>query len=688
MKTKNQKSHRQNKSSRKNQRPKAAVQYGTQRQQRFVAANPLVQQSEVGSGSLTPAGVLQLQQKVGNQAVLQLLKKTSRNSLQRTKNKTGLPQQLKAGIEHLSGYSMDDVRVHYNSPEPAKLGAEAYTKGEEIHLASGQSDHLPHEAWHVVQQKQGRVKATMQAKGIAISDDQPLEREADLMGSKARRLEPTDMAPKSLRQATASGPVQRSAKDVYRGGAELEYRQGKAELTFGNLPTTPQADEAEIKKLVRQGLKGIPIKEIGTLQKTQLTGNNWELTVETNKGTALDEHNKIRVVLELILGGPTGSTLEDLKTASDAAAQAVAALDKKDGQDHPAAISFEGAGNKIKDAVIGKRKKIGKAKAGIKGEQFQEEAYAGQHPLALDWSNLTVNGQWDPDGEKPSEKPWGLQVTLGVPLADQAKAGGALAAKGLTDTSKPTVGEEVSWSAKNILLKLDEKQNLVNQPIDFASAKQAFQDKYKVAYDEGSDDHQSKLINVVIPEMQEAKKNSIHAALDAAVKQDNQQNKAPSMATLDGLARVLAAYVRGKNNSAADGPKHNMKYVIKNPLQDVIANAASNMGDGGWYNRFRDACVDLILSTEGGLDKYNWTGQSLTLAEWGQRMKQGNVDLVAKYDAAYRSSQIGGLSSLNDISDLGGEFAAAPIIEFRDLGDKKPSEMRGVFEKIITEIEK
>jgi hypothetical protein len=42
-------------------------------------------------------------------------------------NGVGLPQPLKTGIENLSGLSMDDVQVHYNSPEPAELGALAYT---------------------------------------------------------------------------------------------------------------------------------------------------------------------------------------------------------------------------------------------------------------------------------------------------------------------------------------------------------------------------------------------------------------------------------------------------------------------------------------------------------------------------------------------------------------------------------
>jgi len=100
-------------------------------------------------------------------------------------NNTGMPDQLKSGIESLSGYAMDDVKVHYNSAKPAQMQAHAYAQGTDIHLAPGQEQHLPHEAWHVVQQKQGRVKATTQLKGEAINDDPGLEHEADVMGAKA-----------------------------------------------------------------------------------------------------------------------------------------------------------------------------------------------------------------------------------------------------------------------------------------------------------------------------------------------------------------------------------------------------------------------------------------------------------------------------------------------------------------------
>jgi hypothetical protein len=109
-------------------------------------------------------------------------------AVQRKANRTGLPDQLKAGIESLSGFDMDHVNVHYNSERPAQLQAHAYAQGSDIHVGPGQEKHLPHEAWHVVQQAQGRVRATMQMAGQHVNDDIRLEQEADAMGTKAAGL--------------------------------------------------------------------------------------------------------------------------------------------------------------------------------------------------------------------------------------------------------------------------------------------------------------------------------------------------------------------------------------------------------------------------------------------------------------------------------------------------------------------
>lgn len=101
----------------------------------------------------------------------------------------GLPPQLKAGIESMSGMSMDHVNVHYNSDRPAQLNAHAYAQGSDIHVAPGQEQHLPHEAWHVVQQAQGRVQPTTQMKeSTPVNDDPGLESEADTMGAQAMNI--------------------------------------------------------------------------------------------------------------------------------------------------------------------------------------------------------------------------------------------------------------------------------------------------------------------------------------------------------------------------------------------------------------------------------------------------------------------------------------------------------------------
>lgn len=110
-------------------------------------------------------------------------------TLRQSPNYTGMPNQLKAGIESLSGYSLDDVKVHFNSRKPAQLQSHAYAQGNHIHLAPGQEKHLPHEAWHVVQQKQGRVNASFQLKGININDDLGMEQEADKMGTLAQSFQ-------------------------------------------------------------------------------------------------------------------------------------------------------------------------------------------------------------------------------------------------------------------------------------------------------------------------------------------------------------------------------------------------------------------------------------------------------------------------------------------------------------------
>ncbi len=124
-------------------------------------------------------------------------------------NKTGMPSTLKSGIENLSGFNMDDVKVHYNSDKPKQLQAHAYAQGTDIHIGPGQEKHLPHEAWHVAQQKQGRVEPTIQMKqGVPVNDDKGLENEADVMGAQAAHTGAQLIAQKAVQRKSAVQPRQ------------------------------------------------------------------------------------------------------------------------------------------------------------------------------------------------------------------------------------------------------------------------------------------------------------------------------------------------------------------------------------------------------------------------------------------------------------------------------------------------
>jgi len=111
---------------------------------------------------------------------------------------------------------MDDVNVHYHSNQPQRIQAHAFALGSEIHLASGQAEHLPHEAWHVVQQKQGQVQPTGKSQGYAINADSALETEASQMGEQAARYAGTGASVLTNKQA-ATRVIQPMLRAMVKG---------------------------------------------------------------------------------------------------------------------------------------------------------------------------------------------------------------------------------------------------------------------------------------------------------------------------------------------------------------------------------------------------------------------------------------------------------------------------------------
>lgn len=141
-------------------------------------------------------------------------------------NRTGLPDVLKDGMERAVGRSMDDVTVHYNSPRPSLIHALAYTQGTDIHLAPGQEGHLPHEAWHVVQQLQGRVRPSIRlTDGRRVNDDERLEHEADTLGAAAAAAGPLPHGSVSVDRHTRTPVLQAKWSRTSEDDGSTRYEQ-------------------------------------------------------------------------------------------------------------------------------------------------------------------------------------------------------------------------------------------------------------------------------------------------------------------------------------------------------------------------------------------------------------------------------------------------------------------------------
>jgi hypothetical protein len=108
-------------------------------------------------------------------------------------NKTQMPDALKTGMETSFNRDFSHVRVHTNSSKAPEVGALAYTQGSDVHFAPGQfrpnssqgRQLIGHELAHVVQQGDGRVSPTTQVNGMPVNDNPSLEKEADILGSRA-----------------------------------------------------------------------------------------------------------------------------------------------------------------------------------------------------------------------------------------------------------------------------------------------------------------------------------------------------------------------------------------------------------------------------------------------------------------------------------------------------------------------
>ena len=251
----------------------------------------------------------------------------------KTPNPNGLPSQLQTGIEQLSGMDMSDVSVTRNSSKPAQMQAHAFAQGNQIHLGPGQEKHLPHEAWHVAQQKQGRVSANTSVNNTPVNDETSLENEADKMGEKALQMktsEPGELAswnPVSQPSTQLKSVVVQRAAIETSGGEwdtstyRLESGRGgrrgaKIDLEFN---PNSQVDSTKVgliqtARAINNGSVtyiGEPTREahgIDSSEAIEIDSN----TNETDEGTHIDQASHNRNPLYAVEGASsTDTTLTD-----------------------------------------------------------------------------------------------------------------------------------------------------------------------------------------------------------------------------------------------------------------------------------------------------------------------------------------------------------------------------------------
>jgi hypothetical protein len=119
-----------------------------------------------------------------------------------------LPAPLRARMEAALGADFSSVRVHIG-PQAGRLGALAFTMGNDLYFAAGQfqpdtqrgQQLIGHELAHVVQQRQGRVRAD--GNGVTLVHNQALEAEADRLGARAAAW----IVPVRRAGAPAGGPT-------------------------------------------------------------------------------------------------------------------------------------------------------------------------------------------------------------------------------------------------------------------------------------------------------------------------------------------------------------------------------------------------------------------------------------------------------------------------------------------------
>jgi hypothetical protein len=219
---------------------------------------------------------------------------------QQNSNKTGLPDDLKVKLEAQSGLDLSQVRVYYNSPLPAALGAHAFTRGMNIYLAPGAEQYLPEEAMHLLQQLQGQVTPEKQLTNgketTSINENEGLEKDAVTTGKQLDKAPTPDTTPKQLKKPTVPTEevVQMATKSSHYGDftiddAKYDFNATNSQLVFEvEFEPNDKADSTKVGlvQMVRN-IKGGDAKALNPNQDTKMTDDGYRIDMTSSNPNPL-----------------------------------------------------------------------------------------------------------------------------------------------------------------------------------------------------------------------------------------------------------------------------------------------------------------------------------------------------------------------------------------------------------------
>jgi len=217
-----------------------------------------------------------------------------------------IPDPLRGRLESSYQTDLSGVQLVESSREASALGADGFARGDEIHVAGGATDHLiAHEAAHVVQQREGRVEAAAQFRGVAINQDESLEREADhmadtaLAGGAARTTPTTATAPAS---STAQGYFSIDGKRVDASAPQV------AQAADGAGPQRAAFDDAATDDTDH----GEPMAWLGSQASSSSTAGTAENSASAEGGVGLlEESDRAGLLANLeARSGPSNSNAD------------------------------------------------------------------------------------------------------------------------------------------------------------------------------------------------------------------------------------------------------------------------------------------------------------------------------------------------------------------------------------------